>query len=80
MSFGIYLISYVGGCYAELLLVCRTAPLPSNEFDANPIADVIMAPIQELEAYGFSAQFADLVREGFPSAGSYQGLKSNIGL
>jgi ADP-ribose pyrophosphatase len=54
--------------------------LPSNEFDANPIADVVMAPIHELESYGFSAQFAALVREGFPDAGSYQGLKSNIGL
>ncbi|GMK38566.1 DNA mismatch repair protein MutT [Paenibacillus sp. CCS19] len=54
--------------------------LPSNEFDANPIADVAMVPIEELEAYGFSAKFASLVRDGFPNAGSYQGLKSNIGL
>jgi ADP-ribose pyrophosphatase YjhB (NUDIX family) len=54
--------------------------LPSNEFDANPIADVLMVPIQELEAYGFSAKFMNLVCDGFMDAGSYQGLKSNIGL
>lgn len=54
--------------------------LPSNEFDANPIADVAMVPIEELEAYGFSAKFTSLVRDGFPEAGSYQGLKNNIGL
>ena len=55
--------------------------LPSNEFDHNPIHDVQMVPIIELlSQYGFSETFIKLVNEGFANAGSYQGLKQNIGL
>ncbi|GAB6436274.1 NUDIX hydrolase [Bacillus luti] len=54
--------------------------LPSNEFDHNPIDDVQMVPIEELSHYGFSEIFIKLVNEGFANAGSYQGLKQNIGL
>ncbi|CAG7646854.1 NUDIX hydrolase [Paenibacillus allorhizosphaerae] len=54
--------------------------LPSNEFDRNPIQDVAMIPVHRLEAYGFSEKFMKLVQDGFPEAGSYQGLKRNIGL
>ncbi|WP_127530380.1 NUDIX hydrolase [Paenibacillus kobensis] len=54
--------------------------LPSNEFDANPIQDVVMVPIDQLVSCGFSERFQSLAANGFPDAGSYQGLKSNIGL
>jgi ADP-ribose pyrophosphatase YjhB (NUDIX family) len=54
--------------------------LPSNEYDKNPIHDVKMAPIDELPRYGFSQTFLDIVKNGFPDAGSYKGLKANIGL
>ena len=54
--------------------------LPSNEFDHNPIHDVQMIPINELSHYGFSETFISLISEGFVNAGSYQGLKRNIGL
>ncbi|MCU5517258.1 NUDIX hydrolase [Bacillus wiedmannii] len=54
--------------------------LPSNEFDHNPIQDVQMVPIKDLSQYGFSEIFITLISEGFASAGSYQGLKQNIGL
>lgn len=54
--------------------------LPSNEHDHNPIHDVRMVPIDDLPSYGFSERFMDLVRSGFPDAGSYKGHKSNIGL
>ena len=54
--------------------------LPSNEFDHNPIHDVQMVPIKDLSQYGFSETFITLISEGFASAGSYQGLKQNIGL
>ncbi|HDR3525069.1 NUDIX hydrolase [Bacillus pacificus] len=54
--------------------------LPSNEFDHNPIHDVQMVPINELSHYGFSETFIKLVNEGFANAGSYQGLKQNVGL
>ncbi|EOP37779.1 MULTISPECIES: NUDIX hydrolase [Bacillus] len=54
--------------------------LPSNEFDLNPIHDVQMVVIKDLSYYGFSETFITLISEGFASAGSYQGLKQNIGL
>ncbi|EOG8710136.1 NUDIX hydrolase [Bacillus cereus] len=54
--------------------------LPSNEFDHNPIHDVQMVPIKDLSHYGFSETFINLISEGFVNAGSYQGLKQNIGL
>ncbi|MDG2738627.1 hypothetical protein P7M79_26045, partial [Vibrio parahaemolyticus] len=54
--------------------------LPSNEFDYNPIYDVQMIPIKDLSQYGFSETFISLISKGFLNAGSYQGLKRNIGL
>ncbi|MDF2723589.1 MAG: hydrolase [Paenibacillus sp.] len=54
--------------------------LPSNEFDHNPISHVSMVPVSDLTAYGFTETFMTIVQDGFPQAGSYQGLKSNIGL
>ena len=54
--------------------------LPSNEFDHNPIHDVQMIPIKDLSQYDFSETFISLISEGFVNAGSYQGLKRNIGL
>jgi ADP-ribose pyrophosphatase YjhB (NUDIX family) len=54
--------------------------LPTNEYDANPIGDVRMAPIAKLEAYGFSRRFRELAAGGFQGAGNYMGLKENIGL
>ena len=54
--------------------------LPSNEFDDNPISNVRRIPIDELTAYGFSERFMNVVRSGFPDAGSYKGHKRNIGL
>ncbi|MCM3630624.1 hypothetical protein M3194_25155 [Paenibacillus glycanilyticus] len=37
-------------------------------------------PVSQLSEYGFSAIFQKLVQNGFPDAGSYKGLKNNIGL
>ncbi|MBJ7929792.1 MULTISPECIES: NUDIX hydrolase [Bacillus cereus group] len=54
--------------------------LPSNEFDHNPSQDVQMVRIEELSSYGFSEKFTKLASEKFLNAGSYQGLKQNIGL
>lgn len=54
--------------------------LPSNEYDANPIHDVRMVPIDDLISYGFSEEFMNIVKSGFPEAGSYKGHKNNIGL
>lgn len=64
-------------------LVRRTGgeiTLPTNEFDENPIHDVRFAAIEKLTEYGFSEQFAERVRQGFPQSGNYMGDKSNIGL
>jgi ADP-ribose pyrophosphatase YjhB (NUDIX family) len=54
--------------------------LPSNELDVNRISDVRMVPLDELTSHDLSKQFVDLVRRGFPDAGSYKGHKRNIGL
>jgi ADP-ribose pyrophosphatase YjhB (NUDIX family) len=54
--------------------------LPSNEFDHNPSQYVQMVRIEELSSYGFSEKFTKLASEKFLNAGSYQGLKQNIGL
>ncbi|MBE5794494.1 MAG: NUDIX hydrolase [Clostridiales bacterium] len=54
--------------------------LPTNEFDENPIHDVRFVPITELEQYGFSKQFIQVINQGFPNSGDYCGDKTNIGL
>jgi len=54
--------------------------MPTNEFDANPISAVEWVSLDSLEAYGFSAKFVNLVKNGFPGAGSYMGSRAGIGL
>lgn len=54
--------------------------LPTNDHETTPIHDLRMVPIQELAGYGFSDTFIELIKSGFPEAGSYQGHKRNIGL
>ena len=54
--------------------------LPTNEFDENPIHDVRFIPIDELNEYGISEKFVELIKNGFPNSGNYMGDKSNIGL
>ena len=65
-----FLLSRVGG---EIVL-------PTNEFDANPISDVKYVDFSKLMDYGFSQKFVWILENGFPKAGSYMGLKENIGL
>lgn len=48
--------------------------------DTREIRGVEFVPIDKLQSLGFSERFEQLVRNGFPQAGSYMGLKSNIGL
>jgi len=54
--------------------------LPDNKHDENPISDVKFDDINNLEEYGFSSKFTDLVKNNFPGKGNYMGNKSNIGL
>jgi ADP-ribose pyrophosphatase YjhB (NUDIX family) len=48
--------------------------------DATPIRGVEFVPVAKLPELGFSERFAELITAGFPSAGSYMGPKSAIGL
>ena len=50
------------------------------EAEAYPITDSRMVPIKLLGEYEFSDRFRELAAQGFPNAGSYMGLVSNIGL
>lgn len=54
--------------------------MPTNELETTPITDMRMVPVSELTSYGFSQTFMELVRSGFPGAGSYRGHKKAIGL
>ena len=54
--------------------------LPTNEFDENPIHDVRFIPIDELNEYGISEKFVELIKNDFPNSGNYMGDKNNIGL
>ena len=54
--------------------------LPTNEFDENPISDVKFIDFSELINLGFSEKFVFILENDFPNAGSYMGLKENIGL
>jgi ADP-ribose pyrophosphatase YjhB (NUDIX family) len=60
----------------------RTGGAPSlpTVNDGNPITDVRMVPLAQLGECGFTPDFVDRVRRGFPGAGSYAGPKANIGL
>lgn len=48
--------------------------------DKREIRRVALVPIIELQEYGFSQKFQELVINNFPARGSYRGPKKNIGL
>ncbi|WP_203837561.1 NUDIX domain-containing protein [Winogradskya humida] len=48
--------------------------------DTRPIRAVEFVKLADLPSRGFSERFVELARAGWPDAGSYMGLKSNIGL
>ena len=50
------------------------------EYNENPISAVRFVKINELEEYGFTNQFKNLVLYNFPQQGNYVGNKKNIGL
>ena len=54
--------------------------LPQTGDDSEPITDVRFVPTSELTAHGFGPVFVELIRNGFPNAGSYVGHKRAIGL
>jgi len=54
--------------------------MPDNARDENPIADVKFVDANALADYGFSSIFVGLLKNDFPSRGSYMGDKANIGL
>lgn len=47
---------------------------------ANPITDIKMVSITELEKFGFSKRFFKVAKSGFPDSGGYMGAVKNIGL
>ncbi|MDQ1288262.1 MAG: hypothetical protein QG622_1827 [Actinomycetota bacterium] len=53
---------------------------PATGSDTQPIRGVRYVPLEQLPDHGFTTRFRDLAATGFPNAGSYQGLKTNIGL
>jgi hypothetical protein len=50
------------------------------EFASGKIKSVKWVLFDELDGYGFSRTFSDLVKSGFPDKGTYKGNISNIGL
>ena len=50
------------------------------EADTRPIRAVEFVKLANLPTLGFSERFVELARSGWPDAGSYRGLKNNIGL
>jgi len=56
----------------------RTGTEP--EPGAQPIKSARMMPFESLQDCGFGKKFCELVRDGFPERGTYQGLVTNIGL
>ena len=48
--------------------------------DTKVIRGVEFVPLHDLQDKGFSKKFQQLAIDGFPGAGSYMGLKSNLGL
>ncbi|MFX1535671.1 MAG: NUDIX domain-containing protein [Promethearchaeota archaeon] len=50
------------------------------ESTVYPIKSVQMVPLQLLKKYGFSERFCELIVDGFPRSGTYQGSVANIGL
>ena len=70
MSFDIERVGGTGGTVGDI----------TSGVDTNVIRGVEFVPIHQLEKKGFSKQFQELAASGFPGAGTYMGLKSNIGL
>lgn len=54
--------------------------LPTNELESTLIYDVKMVKVCELMDYSFTEKFMSVVKADFSNAGSYMGLKSEIGL
>jgi ADP-ribose pyrophosphatase YjhB (NUDIX family) len=54
--------------------------MPTNEFETTPIYDVKFVPVKEIEKYGFSMKFKDIILNNFPNSGDYIGHKRMIGL
>jgi len=44
-----------------------------QEFETGKIKSVRMVPFGELEALGFTSEYCELVRSGFPDKGRYRG-------
>lgn len=44
-----------------------------EEFTTGKIKSVKMVPIEDLQNLGFSAEYCNLVKSGFPKKGSYRG-------
>ena len=44
-----------------------------TEFETGKIKGVRMVPFDELESLGFSADYCNMVKSGFPDKGSYRG-------
>lgn len=64
----------------ELCQIGGEIRLPSDEPGSPPIHDVKFVAVSDLEAYGFSPKWQNLVENKFPDAPGFVGLKSNIGL
>lgn len=80
----LYLAERPSDCLLHITFALRRIggelQLPTNEFDENPISDVRWVPVRELEDFGFSAKWREIVEARFPGAPGYVGGKENIGL
>ena len=54
--------------------------LPTNEFETTPITAIEFVAPEDLPLYGFSKEWANRIKQSFPDAPRYAGLKVNIGL
>lgn len=80
----LYLAERPADCLLHITFAIRRIggdlQLPTNEFDGNRISDVRWVPIRELEDFGFSAKWRQIVETGFPGSPGYVGAKENVGL
>lgn len=65
-----FLVEKVGGILGEI----------ATGLDTNVIRNVTFVPVSEIEAHGFSNEFAKRVEQNFPDRGRYPGPKSAVGL
>ncbi len=54
--------------------------LPSNKYENNHIFDVRFVAVDDLNSYGFSEKFVELIKNDFKDTGKYAKDKKNIGL